>query len=394
MSAATELESEFELQNEGEFELASELEHELGVAHELANEFELEHEQEAEHEAFFNHLAAMADRSGRSQALRRIGLAAARSALKGQVRSWPVVHGEGELGELEGEFGELEAAHEFELEASPSQLAHLAAEMEHEGHAAAEAANEQEAAEHFLPLIGLAAKFVLPKLAGLAAKKLGGMAAKKLGGKLIGRVGGQLLRRAPGLIRRLSPQLTRGIANVTRTLYRNPTTRPLIHAVPRIARTTVARLGRQIASGQRVTPHQALRTLAQQTARTVGNPRALAQTYRKSLALDQRYHRRTRRVLGRPTGTPVRAADHPGSVPAVGASFPGAFPGGGIPNYGAMPAPAGVFPAGGFPNYSAMGGCRCNCQPAGNAALSQPMMAPAALIPMSQSVPICPTCGR
>ena len=55
--------------------------------------------------------------------------------------------------------------------------------MEHEGHAAAEAANEQEAAEHFLPLIGLAAKFVLPKLAGLAAKKLGGMALKKIGGK-------------------------------------------------------------------------------------------------------------------------------------------------------------------------------------------------------------------
>ena len=102
------------------------------------------------------------------------------------------------------------------------------AEMEHEGHAAAEAANEQEAAEHFLPLIGLAAKFVLPKLAGMAAKKLGGAALKKIGGKLLGRVGGQLLRRvAPRLIRRVTPQLTRGVANVTRTLFRNRSTRPL-----------------------------------------------------------------------------------------------------------------------------------------------------------------------
>ncbi len=239
MSAATELELESELalegEGEGEFELAGELEQELELAHELTNEFELEHEQEAEHEAFFNNLAAMADRSGRSQALRRIALTAARSALKVQAQPWPVVEGEGELGELEGELGEHEGTHEFELEleASPAQLAHFAAMMEHEGHAAAEAANEQEAAEHFLPLVGLAAKFVLPKLAGLAAKKLGGLALKKIGGKLIGRVGGQLLRRfAPRLIRRVAPQLTRGLANVTRTLYRNRSTRPLLTAVP------------------------------------------------------------------------------------------------------------------------------------------------------------------
>src|SRR5882724_3870117 len=151
-----------------------ELEQELGLAHELSSEFELEHEQEAEHEAFFNHLAAMADRRGRSQALRRIALAAARSALKSRARPWPVIEGEAELGELESELGELEGAHELGLEASPAKLAQLAAMMEHEGHAAAEAANEQEAAEHFLPLIGLAAKFVLPKLVGFAAKKLGG----------------------------------------------------------------------------------------------------------------------------------------------------------------------------------------------------------------------------
>src|SRR5215468_10082789 len=115
MSAATELELESELahEGEGEFELAGELEQELGLAHELASEFELEHEQEAEHEAFFNSLAAMADRSGRSQALRRIALAAARSALKAQARPWPVVEGE-----LESELGEHEAVHELQFEAS------------------------------------------------------------------------------------------------------------------------------------------------------------------------------------------------------------------------------------------------------------------------------------
>src|SRR5437773_8831284 len=109
--------------------------------------------------------------------------------------------------------GELEGPKEFEFVASPAKWAQLAAMMEHSGHAAAEASNEQEAAEHFLPLIGLAAKLVVPKLVGFAAKKLGGMAAKKIGGRLVSQVGRQLLRRVgPRQIRRVTPQLTRGIA--------------------------------------------------------------------------------------------------------------------------------------------------------------------------------------
>ena len=401
MSAATELELESELsslESEGELELAGELEQELELAHELASEFELEHEQEAEHEAFFNSLAAMADRSGRSQALRRIALAAARSALRGQARPWPVV--EGESGELEGELGELEGAHELEFEASAAQLANAFAEMEHEGHAAAEAANEQEAAEHFLPLIGLAAKFVLPKLVGFAAKKLGGMALKKVGGKLLGRVGGQLLRRVgPRLIRQVAPRLTRGIANVTRTLFRNRSTRPLIHAVPRIARSTVARLGTQIARGRRITPQIAARTLAQQTARTLSNPRVLAQTYRRSLALDRRYHRRTRRVLGRPAGAPVRAINDPAGVGGIGAgagvmqpSISAGANGVGMPGGpmvpGASPA-AGGWPAG------TPGMCRCTFQPlASAAAVAMPTAMPGAVPMLAAAPPTCPTCGR
>jgi hypothetical protein len=374
MSAATEMELESELsslESEGELELAGELEQELELATELANEFELEHEQEAEHEAFFNSLAAMADRRGRSQALRRIALAAARSALRGRARPWPVVEGESEFGELEGELGEFEGAHELEFEASAAQLANFAAAMEHEGHAASEAANEQEAAEHFLPLIGLAAKFVLPKLAGLAAKKLGGAALKKIGGKVLGRVGGQLLRRvAPRLIRRVTPQLTRGVANVTRTLFRNRATRPLIKALPRIARSTVARLASQVARGRRITPQMAVRTLAQQTARTLSNPRMLAQTYRRARALDRRYHRRTRRVLGRPAGAPVRAANDPGAN--GGAAMPGmAMPGMAMPG---MAYPGATPAAAGWP-----------VQPP---AMGQMPMA------MAQPGPACASCGR
>lgn len=398
MSAATELELESELsflESEGELELSGELEQELGLANELASEFEMEHELEGEHEAFFNSLATMADRSGRSQALRRVALAAARSALRGQSPRWPVV--EGELGEFESESGEMEGAPELELEfeASAAQLANAFAEMEHEGHAAAEAANEQEAAEHFLPLIGLAAKFVLPKLAGLAAKKLGGLAMKKIGGKMIGKVGGQLLRRfAPRLINRVAPQLTRGIANVTRTLFRNKSTRPLIHAMPRIARQTIARLGTQIARGRRITPQMAARTLAQQTARTLGNPRTLAQTYRRSLAQDRRYHQRTRRLLGRPAGAPVRAVDDPGGAGANGFPHAGLNGAAGVPG---MPTMSGMMmPSGGGAVMPAQ--CTCRIQP--GAAHGMPMAAAPMQMPMpmpmtlAPPVAACPSCGR
>src|SRR4029077_12626635 len=131
----------------------------------------------------------------------------ARAAHRAGARPWPVVEGEMEF---EGE-GELEGAAELELESTPSERSHFAGMMEHLGHSAAEAANEQEAAEHFLPLIGLAAKFVAPKLVGYAAKKLGGMAAKKVGGQLLRKAGSQLVRKvAPRMIRKVSPQLTRG----------------------------------------------------------------------------------------------------------------------------------------------------------------------------------------
>jgi hypothetical protein len=325
-----------ELENEMEFELQHEFEHES------------EHEQEAEHEAFFNHLAAMADRGGRSQGLRRIALAAARSALRASGRSYPVI--EGEL-EAEGE-GEMEAAMELELDATPTERAHFAAMMEHEGHAAAEAANEQEAAEHFLPLIPLAAKFIAPKLLGFAAEKIGG--------KLLGRAGSQLLRRAaPRILGRIAPRLTRGVANVARSLFRNPTTRPLLHAMPRIARGTMQTLVRRIARGRPVTPQFALRTLARQTARTLSSPRGLAQAYRRSRAWDRRYHHYTRHFLGRPRGPMVRAT-YP-IQPAGAYAFPGS--GGTTPGFGTSPVVNAPFAWGGMVPTTGGCNCRCTCQP-------------------------------
>ena len=260
---------------------------------EFENEFEQENEQELEQESFFNPLSAMADRGGRSQALRRIALRAAREALRGASIAAPSIEGESEL---EQEF-------ELELEFDPGRRANLDAMLEHLAHAASEAESEQEAAEQFLPLIPLAAKFALPLLGKALPFATKGVA--KLAPKVIGRV---------------VPQLTRGIGRLTRSLFRRKGTRQLLRTLPRIARNTVSSLAMQVANGRKLTPRQAALTLARQTARVLGNPRSVSHACRRSIAKDRIYHRRSRRLLGLPGPqvTLTRTATRPASCPCCG----------------------------------------------------------------------------
>ena len=160
--------------------------------------------------------------------------------------------GEGEL-ELEGEF---EFEHEGELEISPVRKIYVDAMMEHLGELAAEAETEQEAAEHFLPLIGMAASKLLPVVARAAAPMIR-----------------RALPRIARAVTRVAPQLTRGVGQVARALHRNPATRRLFRAVPTVARRTVGTIARQAARGQRITPRSAVRTLVRQTRQVLGSPR-------------------------------------------------------------------------------------------------------------------------
>jgi len=371
---SSEMELEFELENELSHELEHELEQEISGSHEL----EHEHTQEGEHEAFFNSLAAMGDRGGRSQALRRIALTAARAALRANNQPAPAIQGE----------MEHEAMPELELEFSPARLAVLPGQMEHLAHAAAGSETEQEAAEHFLPLIGMAAKFVLPKIAGAVARKVGGKLLSRAAGRVASsvarqvgsRVAGQLRGRAGQIAQRVGrtlvnrvqrnvPQLNRAVANVTRTLWRNRTTRPLVNAIPHVARRTMLQMARHAARGRRLHPRYGVRLFARNTARYLGNPRLLNNVYRRSVRLDSRYHRHNRRIIGQPV---------PGSVPVSTGQIPGV-------NY-----PAYGHPAAGAPGLCST----CPYRPAGTSYIPIPP-AGAVPIPVPNSVPAgCPTCGR
>jgi hypothetical protein len=243
---------------EYEWEALPELELELEGAGFLEGEYELEGEPETEQ--FFGRLAKMA---ASSPALRRIGAAAARAALQSLGENeW---EGEGELEfEFEGE-GELAGEYEFEYELNPIRRVYPDAMMEHLAHAAAEAESEQEAAEQFFPLVGLAAAKLLPM-------------AMKFGAKVLPQV------------MKAAPKMMRGVSNMTRALFRNQHTRPLIRTMPTIVNNTMTNLARQAAHGQPITSRQAVRTLAQQANRMLSNPRRCAQVYRQSRALDRQAH--------------------------------------------------------------------------------------------------------
>jgi hypothetical protein len=181
-----------------------------------------------------------------SPTLRRVGLAAARSALGGLggVASTPAP--------------EFEAEWEFESELNPIRRVYPDALMEHLGHAAAEAESEAEAEAFIGALIPLAAR-------------------------LVPRVAPMIMRAAPNLIR--------GISRATRVLRANPATRPLVRAIPTVVRRTAADIARQAARGQSVTPRAAVRTLARQTAQVLTNPQRCGRAIQRSTAVDRIYHR-------------------------------------------------------------------------------------------------------
>jgi hypothetical protein len=184
----------------------------------------------------------------------------------------------GEIGELESEFGETglgewEQEQEIQGELNPVRRIYPDAVMEHLAHEAIQAETEQEAAEHFLPLIGLAASKLLP----LAAKALP-MAAKAL-------------PKISSVFSKVAPNLSKGVSQVSRTLFRNPRTRPLLRTMPTIAKRTMASVARQAASGANVTPQSAVRTLRQQTAAMLRNRPACSHAIQQSRAVDRQLHR-------------------------------------------------------------------------------------------------------
>jgi len=245
-----ELETEFE--HEGECELEGECE----------GECEGEFEDELEGEQFLGTLRRVGGwLSSPGSPQRRIALAAARAALgRAAGAAGPALGGalRGLGAALPAQ--EMEVEYEDELLLDPRRRAFAAPTMAHMSSMAARARNPAEAEAFLGALLPIATRLV-PRIAPLAARAL--------------------------------PQLARGVAQVGRTLLRSPVTRPLIRAAPQIVTGTVRSLAGQVAAGRPITAQGAVRALARQTYRTLGQPATLQQALRTTAAQDRTYHQQT-----------------------------------------------------------------------------------------------------
>jgi hypothetical protein len=251
---------------------------ELEAIPEYEDELELEWEGELESEEFFRQLAGLAGQAVRSPLLRRAAAAAARSALRATsgdarggaaARSRAAASCGAALGRVLADLlprqprraGQRELEWESEWEANPIRRVYPDALMEHLGHRAAETASEAEAEALMSALVPLAAR---------------------------------LAPQAAGAILRTAPQLARGVAGITRALWADPATRPLVRTVPRIVRATASSIARQTAGGQPVTAQRAVGTLAGQASRTLASPQRSLAAWQRSRVLDHTYHRQAR----------------------------------------------------------------------------------------------------
>jgi|HubBroStandDraft_6_1064221.scaffolds.fasta_scaffold10652_2 hypothetical protein len=205
--------------------------------------------------------------------------------------------------EEEGGLGETEDESEWEEEISPIRKIYPDAAMEHLGALAAEAETEEEAAEQFLPLVGMAASKLLPVLAKAVAP-----AAKKAAPRIA------------KAVTKVTPQLTKGIGKIAKGLHRQPGTRPLLRAVPAIARRTVHSIASQVAHNRHITPRTVARTLATQTRRVLSSPRQRANAILHSRQLDRRLHHRLGRGVARPHAPVAHAVGGAAAAPHAAAA--------------------------------------------------------------------------
>jgi len=219
-------------------------------------------------EAFYESVTSAA-RQGRQH--KQLGLLAMRAARAALVEGSNTCGCDGADGESEnGAAQEWEGSpayfhQSFATESQPSALL-----MDHLAHAAAEAESDGEAFAFLAPLLPMAMK-ALPKL------------AMSLGKKYLPQIASKLFKSAP--------KLTQGVQGAARALRATKAGRPLVRALPDVARKTTADLARQVAKGVDVTQDSALKMLARNIAGMLSNPRIVVKCVNTSRETDRRVHR-------------------------------------------------------------------------------------------------------
>jgi hypothetical protein len=263
-------ESDREYELEGEFQGEDEFEDEFelgGVSqgeYEAEDEYEYESEYEGEYEGepFFGSIGRFVRKNLPSiKKLAKIAAPLVASAVGGPLGGLIATGATSALGESEYEF-EGEWSSEYE---DPS----------HETEAEASAAPSQSEAEAEL-------------MASVASRSaIDAEAEALIGAAVLGTLSAHDRR----VLRRSLPHLIRAMAVLTRMLRRRPSTRPMVRTIPSIVRRSARALNAQAAAGQPLGRRAVANTLALQTSRVLGNPRACGVALQKNLSGARASHR-------------------------------------------------------------------------------------------------------
>jgi hypothetical protein len=174
------------------------------------------------------------------------------------------------------------------------------------------------AARGALPAAGAAAGTALGGLAGGVGAPIGGVAGTALGHGLASLIpqemdelaafaaeaddeaeaeaflgalvplAARMLPQGGRAVMRVAPHLIRGLAGTARAIHANPAARQLLRTSGAVVRRTAADIARQAARGRPVTGRAAVRQLARNTARVMGNPQQVRRAIARAPGLAQR----------------------------------------------------------------------------------------------------------
>jgi hypothetical protein len=130
-------------------------------------------------------------------------------------------------------------------------------------------------------------------LAALAAEAEDEAEAEAFLGALVP-LAAQMLPQAAQAIMHVAPHLIRGLAGTVQAVQSNPAARQLLRTAGTVVRKTGADIARQVAKGRPVTGQMAVKQLARNTYRTMGDPRQLRRVAARAAAPAARPPRRGR----------------------------------------------------------------------------------------------------
>lgn len=124
-------------------------------------------------------------------------------------------------------------------------------------------------------------------LAAEAANSYSELEAQSLAGAAVS----QVLANAPKKVKKQAPTITKAMTRVVKALRKTPQGKKIVRVIPEITKKTAATLAMKAKKGKPVTKATAIRTVAKQTKKVLGNPKRAAAAIAKNKAKQKQFNK-------------------------------------------------------------------------------------------------------